>query len=229
LSFCVKNSEDIERHKDVLQNDGVMIALLAPLGFRSEWSALRGYVKVAAGSFRIEDSELTFFSPGGDLLERRVNAFGLKRGKTFTAPFSERFSDGGRRRAQAVIVRWRVNEMEVEASLMESTTGLRVVYLPLQVRVKKDPHIVATVVNCTGATLNIAEGVRGAVCFADGKPFPSTTGGHWDGGVDVQPGKAATKQFSLDDFPGVPRAGQHKMSLQILGLVSEIETVDWRT
>jgi hypothetical protein len=216
--------------KDVLQSDGVMIALLPPLGFRSEWSGLRGYLKVADGSFRIENSELTLFAAAGDTLERRPNAFGLKRGKTFTGPYSGRFSDGSRRPADAVAVRWRLNDMEVEASLVESKqTALRVVYLPLQVPVEKDPHIVVTVVNLTGATLNIAEGVRNAVCFVDGQAFHSNTGGHWDGGVEIQTGKAVTKQFSLDHFPGIPKTGRHEMSFEILGLMSEPEVVDWRT
>jgi hypothetical protein len=215
--------------KNVLQSERVMIALLTPLGFRSEWSAVRGYLKVSAGSFRIENSELTLFAATGETLETWPNAFGLKRGKTVDGPYSGRFSHGTQRPAKAAVVRWRVNDIEVEANLVESNeTALRVEYLPLQVPVEKDPHIVVTVVNLTGTVLNIAEGVRNAVCFADGKAYPSNTGGHWDGGVHIQTGKAVTKQFSLDHFPGIPKTGRHEMSFEILGLVSETETVDWR-
>ena len=216
--------------ENVLQSNGVMIALLTPLGFRSEWSGLRAYLKVSAGSFTIDSSQLTFFSAQGDVLETRPNAFALKRGKTFDGPYSDRFSDGSRRPAEAVGVKWRVNDMEVEASLVESKdTALRVVYLPLLVPVEKDPHIVVTVVNLTGTMLNIAEGVRNAVCFVDGQAFHSNTGGHWDGGVNIQTRKAVTKQFSLNHFPGIPKTGRHEMSVEMLGLVSEPEIVDWRT
>jgi len=76
--------------------------------------------------------------------------------------------------------------------------------------------------------LNIAEGVRNAACLADRKRFESNTGGHWDGGTNIQPDKAVTKQFSLGNFPGIPTTGRYQMSFEILGLTSEPESVEWK-
>src|SRR5207249_3517332 len=101
----------------------------------------------------------------------------------------------------------------VEANLSEPEgVDLFVTYLPLQVPVDDDPHIVVRVVNRTPQVINIADGIRSAICRSDGKAYHSSRGGHWDGGVGLNPGVSTTRQFSLDDFPGVPRTGRHEMS-----------------
>lgn len=225
----MKNIPDINL-KDVLQSDGILIALVTPLGFRSEWGALSGYLKIAAGkALEIEGSELLFLDAVGNVIETRREAFGLGGKNGLAGPYSHRFSDDTRRPAEAATVRWRVNDMEAGAGLTESEgISLRVIYLPLLVAVEGDPHIVVTVVNRTDRMLNIAEGIRNAACLEDGKRFASNTGGHWDGGTNVQPDKAATKRFSLDDFPGISKTGRHQMRFEILGLTSEPETVEWK-
>lgn len=45
----------------------------------------------------------------------------------------------------------------------------------------------------------------------------------------IRPGHATTRELNLSDFPGVPRTGRHKMSLEILGIKSEPQTIDWKT
>jgi hypothetical protein len=225
----MKNPRDTNL-KDVLQGEGILITLVTPLGFRSEWGALLGYLKIAEGrALEIERSELFFLDAAGNVIETRREAFGFGGKKEFAGPYSHRFSDDTRRPAEATTVRWRVNDMEVEAGLIESEgISLRVIYLPLLVSVEGDPHIVVTIVNRTGGRMDIAEGVRNAVCLADGTRFASNTGGHWDGGTNVQPDKSVTKQFSLDDFPGIPKTGRYQMSFEILGLTSERESVEWK-
>ena len=185
--------------KCVFLSDGILIALVTPLGFRSEWGALLGYLKIEEGkALKIERSELAFLDADRNILESRCDAFGLGDETKLAGPYSERFSDDSRRPAGAVAVRWRVNEMDAKASLLDSeSNALRVIYLPFHVAVKGDPHIVITVVNRTEEMLNIVEGVRNAVCIVDGKRFPSNIGGHWDGGSYIQPKKSITKKFSL--------------------------------
>jgi hypothetical protein len=165
----------------------------------------------------------------GNVIESRREAFGLGGKKQFAGPYSNRFSDDTRRPAEATAVRWHVNDMQVQAGLIESEgISFRVIYLPLLVSVEGDPHIIVTIVNHMGERMNIAEGVRNAACLADDTRFASNTGGHWDGGTNVQPDKAVTKQFSSDDFPGIPKTGRYQTSFEILGLTSEQESVEWK-
>jgi hypothetical protein len=220
---------DTRRNRNVLVKGGLLLAVIAPIGFHREWGAIRGYLKASAGyELCVERSELGFVDSEGRIVETRSDAFGLKVGACIKGPYSERFADDSRREESAFTVRWRLNNMEVETSLIEPIgIKLRVVYLPLQVAKEKDPHIVITVINRSGALISIAEGVRNAACIADGKRFRSNTGGHWDGGTQIQPAKGATRSFKLSDFPGVPLSGRHEMSFEILGIRSESETVEW--
>ncbi len=224
----MKDTLDINL-KQVLQSDGILIALVPPLGFRSEWGALSGYLKIAAGkALEIKRSELLFWDAAENVIEARRQAFGLGDKTKLAGPYSHRFSDDARRPAETATVRWRANDMEAGTRLTESEgVSLRVIYLPLVVSTEGDPHIIVTVVNRTDATLNIAEGVRSAACIVDGKRFSSNAGGHWDGGSHIQPKKSITKQFSLRDFPGVPLSGQHEMRFEILGFRSEPEIIEW--
>ena len=214
----------------VVQRDGLLIALVPPLGFRSEWAALSGYLKIASYySFEIETSELVILDASGNEIEVRHAAFGLGSKTKLAGPYSHKFSDHPRRPANAAVFCWRINDLSVRTGLVsDETASLRVIYLPLQVGIERDPHIIVTVVNRTAGMLNFAEGVRTAVCIADGKRFTSTRGGHWDGGTAIQPRKASTVRFSLDDFPGIPRTGCYEMQFEILGHVSELELVEWK-
>jgi hypothetical protein len=211
--------------------DDVMLALLPPIGFRSQRGSVLAYLKVADRTeIHIQRSELELLNGDGDVVESRVPAFGIKSDTIIKGPYSERFADDSRREESAVCIRWRLNGFEVKASLLEPEgIALRVVYLPLQITKEKDPHIVFTLVNRGNEILNIADGIRNAVCRADGSSYQSNTGGHWDGGYQVPPLYATTHEFNLGDFPGIPRTGRHVMSLRILGQTSEPETIDWKT
>ncbi len=213
----------------VLLAEGVLLAIMSPLGFRSEWGSLSAYLKVAGSTaLEVKNSELFFEEANGKVIERRLEAFGLKEKMLVSGPFSERFSDDAPRPEGAVTVVWRVNDLEVSSDLFESEeVSLRVRYLPLRVPVDNDPHIIVTVVNRTGEMLNIAEGVRKAACFSDGKRYGCIRGGHWDGSSHVQPRKAFTKRFSLSDFPSMPDSGRHEMSFEIFGSKSLPRTVNW--
>lgn len=218
-----------EIQRNVRHDENTLIAVLPPLGRHSNWGSILGYLKIAGRTtFEIRSSVLEFVNAKGELLETRAAAFGQRPGTKHSGPYSVRFSDDSRRPAGADRVYWRVNEMIVEASLSgQDDVGLRVIYLPLQVQVDRDPHIVITVVNRTTKVLNIADGIRSAICHADDKAYFSNRGGHWDGGTGLNPGSSTTRQFSLDDFPGMPRLGHHEMSIELLGLRSRPEYVDW--
>lgn len=213
----------------VLIADELLIGLLSPLGYRSEWGALLGYLKIAGNTaVTIMRSELVFLDTEGNTIETRTGAFGLGSGAKYSGPFSGRLSDDSRRPAAAVAAKWRLNDMEVASELSDpSETALRVIYLPLLVASSKDPLVVVTLVNRTAEILNVAEGTRSAVLFVDGNRCPSNTGGHWDGSYGLHPGRATTRQFSLDDFSGAPQSGIHNVSFTMLGLISESETVNW--
>ncbi len=216
-----------ECRRNVRYDEGTLIAIVPPAGRHRDRAALLAYLKVADGkTFTIESSVLEFFDAHGKLLESREDVFGQQAGITRKGPFSVRFADDSRRHAGADRVNWRVNEMIVEASLSEQV-DFRVIYLPLQVPVELDPHIVVNVVNRTSAVLNIADGIRSAICRADGRAYTSHKGGHWDGEAGLNPGSSTTRQFSLDDFPGTPRSGRHEMSIELLGHSSEPVLVDW--
>jgi hypothetical protein len=214
----------------VLVKDNFLLAIVPPAGYRAEWGAILGFLKVAGGAvMRTERSELEFLNVKRETVEVRDDAFGLKSQTILTGPYSERFADDSRRPESAVLARWRINDTEIETSLAEPEgTALRVIYLPLQVAKEKDPHIVFTLINRGGEMLNIADGIREAVCRADATPYRSNTGGHWDGSYRLRPGHATTRQLNLDDFPGIPRSGRHEMSLEILGVTSEPAMIDWR-
>ena len=218
-----------EDQRNVQHDENTLIAVLPPLGRHSNWGSILGYLKIASRrTFEIHSSVLEFVNANGELLEKREAAFGQQPGTKHSGPYSIRFSDDTRRPAGADRVYWRVNEMIVEAGLSgREDVGLRVMYLPLQVQIDRDPHIVITVVNRTTKVLNIADGIRSAICYADGQAYCSNRGGHWDGGVGLNPGYSTTRQLSLDDFPGIPRAGHHEMSIELLGLRSKPEYVDW--
>jgi hypothetical protein len=213
---------------NVLHDENTLIALISPIGRHREWGAIRGYLKSIAGTFDIQTSSLEFLDRSGKLLETRDEAFGQEAAAKQVGPFSIHFSDDTRRPSDADVVRWRVNNLIVETNLSkEEGVDLSVTYLPLQVPVARDPHMIVTVINRTPQVINIADGIRSAICRSDGKAYQSSRGGHWDGGAGLNPGGATTRQFSLDDFPGVPRTGRHEMSIELLGLISEPKYVDW--
>lgn len=208
----------------------MLLALISPVGFRSELGAMLGYLKIASRKeLVIERSELEFLDAEGKTIETRSDAFGLLKGARLAGPYSGRFADDSPRKEYASFAGWRVNDLEVMTSLIEPEgMELRVVYLPLQIEKEKDPDIVFTLVNRCEEMLNIADGIRTAVCLVDETPYKTNTGGHWDGSYLIRPGHATTRQFNLSDFPGIPRAGRHEMSLEVLGIKSKPQIIDWK-
>lgn len=104
----------------IVTTDSVLLALVSPVGYRSEWGALRGYVKVASGKdLIIESSELKLLDANGNTLEARPDAFGLLRGSHLAGPYSERFGDDKPRNPRAAYAAWRVNNLVVMTSLVE--------------------------------------------------------------------------------------------------------------
>ena len=70
----------MENTENVFLRNGMLIALLAPLGFRSEWGSLLAYLKIMAGTtLKIERSDLAF-------LDARRNILGLHRDGDVNAP-----------------------------------------------------------------------------------------------------------------------------------------------
>lgn len=220
-------------HKDgteIIHADGMLLAVMPPIGFRSELGAVLGYLKIVNGkTLKIERSELEFLDTEGTIIEMCPDAFGLLKGSHLAGPYSERFADDRQRKESASVVIWRVNDMEVMASLIEPEgIELRVAYLPQRIEKEKDPHIVFTLLNRGEKMLNIADGIRTAVCYADGTPYQSNIGGHWDGSYLLRPGHSTTRQFNLNDFPGIPQTGVREMILEILGIKSNPQTIDWK-
>lgn len=217
---------------EVLVRDEILMALVPPIGYRSEWGSLLAFLKLARGAeLDLECTELEFFDAGGCTLERRQDAFGLRVGMHLSGPYSEKLGDDSRRPERAVLARWRLNEFAVETELVvpeDEESFPRVVYLPLQVPLPTDEHIIVSIVNRGLEPIDIAEGMREAVLWVDGTPYASVAARLWNGGYLVRPNRATTRRFRLSDFPGAPRQGAHETSLEILGARSLPQVVEWR-
>lgn len=212
--------------------DDILVALTPPIGHRPEWASLVAYLKVARGTeLAVERSELALVDAAGRTLETRRDAFGLAAGMRIAGPYSRSFGDDTLRPNKAVHARWRLNEFSLDAGLVFSESewqAPRVVYLPLQVPLADDCHILVRLVNLGEAPINLANGMREAVCWVDGVPYASTAGRVWNGGYLVQPRQATTRRFRLADFPWAPRHGTHEVSLEMVGARSPAEVVTWR-
>jgi hypothetical protein len=205
------------------------MALVPPVGYRSEWGSLLAFLKLAQGiELSIDASDLDFFDVRGRLLESWHNAFGFTTGMQLDGPYSEKLADDRRRPAAASLARWRLNSLLVETNLVTSQPdSLRVVYLPLQVPLPNDHHIIVSIVNLGKTPLNIATGMHEAICWADGVAYESIAARVWNGIYLIRPGHATTRLFRSNDFPGIPCQGTREMSLEILGMRSVPQTVTW--
>jgi hypothetical protein len=216
-------------NSEILVSGSNLMALVPPVGYRSEWGSLLAFLKLSQGmELSVDYSELDFSDARGHMLESRKNAFGLTPGIHLSGPYSEKLGDDSRRPVAATLVKWRLNGLLVETNLVTSQLDpLRVVYLPLQVPLSDDHHIIVSIVNLGETLLNIATGMQEAVCWADGVAYESIAARVWNGSYLIRPGHATTRRFRLSDFPGTPRHGTHEMSLEILGIRSIPQTVTW--
>lgn len=216
-----------QANRAIVHCGGLLIALVSPLGPRP--GAIVAYLKLGQpGRSAIRQSDLTWLDAHGRPIQTLKDPFGLC-GARLEVPCSLRFACDRPSPPRAASLRWQVDELVADADLIGGAdASLRVLYLPLQVPVPGDPHLVATVVNHGERILDFAQGVRESVLLVDGQQYPSAAGGHWDGGYALRPGFSRTHRFGLDDFPGAPRSGLHRMSLRLLGLTSEPVEVDWQ-
>ena len=215
----------------VLVRANVLMGLLPPIGPHAEWQAAVAFLRLAQNTeLNVKNSTLNFIDTDKRLLGTCESAFGLTPGTRLRGPYTVKLSDGRRRPARAVHQRWDLNEMSVATGMGTRETEsqpFQVVYLPLQVALPHDYHVIASLVNQGQTPLDIAEGVRQAVCWMDGIPFESNAGRVWNGPYLVRPNRATRYYFRLSDFPGMPRSGLHEMSLEMCGLRSHAEIVDW--
>lgn len=214
---------------ELLVRDDLLMALVPPIGYRSRWTSLLAFLKLAQGmALSVDRSELDFFDARETKLARWQNAFGLSTGLHLNGPYSEKLSDDRLRPEAATLAKWSLNDFQIETNLVESQCiPLSVRYLPLQVPIEQDAHLVVSIVNLGETFLNIAIGMQEAVCRCDRVAYASTAARVWNGTYLIRPGRATRRCFRLSDFPGIPRQGTHAISLEILGQSSPPQTVTW--
>jgi hypothetical protein len=217
---------------DPILMTGALLMALLPRPFRQMAGGPSAILKWAGpGPLDVMRSRLAFLDAAGRLIETREDAFGIAAGAVIAAPFSRHLVDEDDVPAAAVMQRWSLNDWDLGTPARETRAdelGIALVCLPLLVPAPEDVHLLASLVNAGPAPLDIAAGVREAVCWVDGKPWPSTAGGNWNGPYLLQPGRTATRRFQPRDFPGAPVTGPHEISLEMLGRRSPAQRVAWR-
>lgn len=216
---------------NVFETEQVLIALLSALGPRAAREARRAALKWAGpGELTVTSSIIEFVDCLGNVVERRERAFGLDSGVAIEAPYSAALADDREAPAAATTQRWRLNDWSVVASAAlpePDWEGLVATCLPLQVPLLDDQHFVLQLVNTGSVPLDIARGVREAICFVDGKPWLSTAGRIWNGPYLLRPGHVTVRRFRLADFPGAPVTGTHEIVLELLGRRTAPQRVHW--
>lgn len=219
-----------EQARDVLVDESVLLAVVPPIGKRAGWGSVMAFLKLANDvRLNIIDSQVEFLDGAGRVLETVTEAFGLHEGMVLMGPHSERFVDDRPIPKPAVAILWRLNRFEVKTGLIQANyTPLRVIYLPLQVPIPNDPHIVFTTINCGTSVLNISDDIHSTVCTSSGSSFKADPNLSADvSGVEIQPGRSFTRLFSLDEFPGISRNGLQEMHFRFRGEESDRQMVNW--
>jgi hypothetical protein len=215
----------------VLDTSTLLMAILPARGARSAFASIHAVLKwVPEEPLIVTSSSLEFLTTDGRMIARSEQAFGFAADSRYPGPHVQFLSDGFRRPAEAQRQRWHLNDWMVEAPIRlptKESRGLHVEWLPLQVPLPDDIHVLAEFVNLSPQPLNIATGVREARCWVDGVAFPSAAGGIWNGRYLIQPGRAAVCRFRLADFPGIPTTGIHEVALEMLGERSDPVRVRW--
>jgi hypothetical protein len=214
---------------NVFDTDNLLLALVPTLGPRAAISATLCELKWAGSApLKVERSTLEFIDDKGEVIGRQERAFGFEPGTELVAT-SQSCIDENHRPA-GLLQRWRLNDWVVESPIVvpEAEWGnLHVIWLPLQLPLVTDVHIVVSLANLDDKPLDIARGVREAVCWVDGVPWSSAAGGVWNTRYLIEPGHSTRRHFRLADFPGVPTAGRHEMSFQMLGRRSKPQFIQW--
>lgn len=222
--------DNVLQNANVYHKDDMLMAIIPPAGSRPDLMSLIIYLKIAKGTdLIINRSELIFTDTEGNIVETRLNAFGLLN-KHITGPYSKKTGDDNYMPKESVAVHWYLNEYRVQTSLLTLNDNPKVpklVCLPLQVNLPDDYHFIITIINTTQDLLNIADEMRQAVCRMNEKSFPSIAGRLWNGGYLIRPGRAALLKFRLGDFLGAPKRGLYEVSMEICGLQSATQYVNW--
>jgi hypothetical protein len=213
----------------LVKDDIILMALVPPVGYRSEWGYLLALLKLSQGmELIVKRSELDFLNAEGEKIESWYDAFKLVVGMKISGPYSAKLIEDRRRPETATLVKWRLNDLLVETSLITSQLDpLKVLYLPLQVPISQDDHILVSIMNLGETPLNIATGMQNTICRSDSFKYTSIAARVWNGIYLIRPNHGTTRSFQLSDFPGIPRYGTHKMSLEILGMHSPPQAVTW--
>lgn len=215
----------------LLDTPTLLMAILPARSRRSSFTSVHAVLKwVPEAPLIVASSSLEFLTTDGCIIARSEHAFGLVTASGYPGPHVQFLSDGFRRPAEAQRQRWRLNDWIVEAPITLPTTesgGLHVEWLPLQVPLPYDIHVLAQFVNRNPYPLNLATGVREAQCWVDGIAFPSVAGGIWNGRYLIEPGGAAVCRFRLADFPGISATGAHEVAFEMLGERSDPVHVCW--
>jgi hypothetical protein len=215
----------------VLDTSTLLMAILPARGARATFASIHAVLKWAPAELLIvTSSSLEFLTADGRMIARNEHAFGLAADSRYPGPHVQFLSDGFRRPAEAQRQRWRLNDWTVEAPITLPTTesgGLHVEWLPLQVPLPDDIHVLAEFVNLSPQPLNMATGMREARCWVDGVALSSAAGGIWNGRYLIEPGRAAVCRFRLSDFPGISTTGIHEVAFEMLGQRSDPVPVRW--
>lgn len=215
----------------VLEAEGLLMALLPGLGPRAALGSPLGVLKWAGPHpLAVECSTLEFLDGAGRVVERRDGAFGLASGTSIAAPYSQLLADDRDPPRAAETQRWRLNDCTLATRRREPDAAwpsLVVICLPLILPLAEDHHFIARLVNLGTAPLDIARGMREAVCWMDGEGWPSIAGRVWNGPYRLHPGHTATRRFRLADFPGAPATGTHDVALEMLGRRSAPQRIHW--
>ena len=217
----------------VLMTHDMLMAIITPIG---KWSSLMSiivFLKISEQThIIIERSELELINKSGQLLEKRSNAFGLSRGTKLSGPYSEKFGDDNYRPLDIVNIRWHLNDFKVEANLYFTESDWQkpiLMCLPFKFNLPNDYHLIVTIVNTSEYPLNIQAGMQQAIFWVDKIPYASTAARLWNGEYLLRPAHTTICKFRLDDFPEAPQSGLHDVSIQMFGIQSTEQSINWYT
>lgn len=215
----------------IIDTNDLLLTLIAALGPRARHDATLGELKWGGSTpLEVEQSTLEFCDEAGQVISHKEQAFGLTPGTQLIAPYSRSLIDESVRPPKGVLQRWRLNDWVVESpSIVPATEWgqLYVTWLPLQLPLAQDMHVVVGLVNLDVKPLDIARGMSEAVCWVDGVPWPSGVGRVWNTRYLIETNHSTRRHFRLADFPGLSILGKHEMALEMLGYRSKLQVVEW--
>ena len=212
-------------------NEPIYFSLIPPFG-RGAHLTIAGVLKLGRGAtLAATHSEIVFFDAHAREVGRLADAFRLSLRTQLQSPSCQVLRDERSPPHRAVTMQWNLDD---EASPAVAATrddaardSLCAVYFPSQVPVREDVDVLVRYVNRGTERVNVLDGVRSAVHWADGVPCPSITGWHWDGPYLAPLGCTSALRFRLADFRGAPVDGEHECSVELLGMRTSPERVSW--